>query len=305
MISTLLLLAERFQQQVHITNRQQIQEPNFHPKRKQLAPSPQREPEDQEYEEYEEEEEEEEEEYEDGEKISYTSSTTPHSRCSRGVSTDELEDHETQTQPQPQKNPTEQYSTLNDSSSAASTVSDKANQGKRFQDGTDPVANQSKRFQDGTDPVPNQSKRFDRGEPVAKTNSKRFEDGDPVGNESAQTRNSVLLQLIACGSSAVGKAKNGSGAVKKCDSLHKGVLCKSAVKVTEEDYLIRYMSENPRFGNLQSEEKEYFSGSIVESMSSHEDRPVGTDQPVLKKSNSYNEERLVIHILIIVYWFGP
>uniref|UniRef100_A0A2N9HLG3 SOSEKI DIX-like domain-containing protein n=1 Tax=Fagus sylvatica TaxID=28930 RepID=A0A2N9HLG3_FAGSY len=296
--------SERFQQQVHITNRQQIQEPNFHPKRKQLAPSPQREPEDQEYEEYEEEEEEEE-EYEDGEKISYTSSTTPHSRCSRGVSTDELEDHETQTQPQPQKNPTEQYSTLNDSSSAASTVSDKANQSKRFQDGTDPVANQSKRFQDGTDPVPNQSKRFDRGEPVAKTNSKRFdrgepvaktnskrfEDGDPVGNESAQTRNSVLLQLIACGSSAVGKAKNGSGAVKKCDSLHKGVLCKSAVKVAEEDYLIRYMSENPRFGNLQSEEKEYFSGSIVESMSSHEDRPVGTDQPVLKKSNSYNEER--------------
>lgn len=60
--------------------------------------------------------------------------------------------------------------------------------------------------------------------------------------------------------------------------------------VGEED-MIRYMSENPRFGNLQSEEKEYFSGSIVESMS--EDRVVS--QPVLKRSNSFNEERLVTH----------
>ena len=119
-----LLLAERFQQ-LHITNGQQIiQEPNYHPKRKQLAPSPspQRDQEDQEYEEFEEEEE----EYEDGEKASYTSSTTPHSRCSRGVSTDELEDHETQPPPppQPKKNPTDHQYTLIDSS----YISDKANQ---------------------------------------------------------------------------------------------------------------------------------------------------------------------------------
>lgn len=76
--------------------------------------------------------------------------------------------------------------------------------------------------------------------------------------------------------------------VKRSESnLHKGVLYKSAVKVAEEDMIIKYMSENPRFGNLQAEEKEYFSGSIVESMS--ENRV--TAEPGLKRSNSYNEER--------------
>jgi hypothetical protein len=68
--------------------------------------------------------------------------------------------------------------------------------------------------------------------------------------------------------------------VRKSDSLHKGVLCKSAVMVAEED-MIRYMSENPRFGNLQSEEKEYFSGSIVEAV--REGRVVA--EPVLKRYN--------------------
>ncbi|XP_075653687.1 protein SOSEKI 2 [Castanea sativa] len=282
--------SERFQQ-LHITNGQQIiQEPNYHPKRKQLAPSPspQREQEDQEYEEFEEEEE----EYEDGEKASYTSSTTPHSRCSRGVSTDELEDHETQPpRPQSKKNPTDHQYTLIDSS----YISDKANQISNNNNNN----NSSKRFQNN--PVGgNQSKRFEGGDPVvnqsiisssSNNNSKRFEDGDPAGNESAQSRNSVLLQLIACGGS--NKAKSGPSvkhqvSVKKSESLHKGVVCKSAVKVGEEDYLIRYMSENPRFGNFQSEEKEYFSGSIVESMTEH--RPIGTE-PVLKKSSSFKEER--------------
>nr|POF02006.1 protein upstream of flc [Quercus suber] len=284
--------SERFQQ-LHITNGQQIiQEPNFHPKRKQLAPSPSphREQEDQEYEEFEQEEE----EYEDGEKASYTSSTTPHSRCSRGVSTDELEDHETQPPPppppQPKKNPADHQYTLIDSS----YISDKANHisndnnnnsSKRFQD--NPVGgNQSKRFEGG-DRVVNQSSSSSN----SNNNSKRFEDGDPDGNESAQTRNSVLLQLIACGGSS--KSKSGPSvkhqvSVKKSESLHKGVVCRSAVKVGEEDYLIRYMSENPRFGNFQSEEKEYFSGSIVESMT--EDRPIGAE-PMLKKSSSFNEER--------------
>ncbi|MCI34924.1 protein UPSTREAM OF FLC-like, partial [Trifolium medium] len=50
------------------------------------------------------------------------------------------------------------------------------------------------------------------------------------------------------------------------------------------------VSENPRLlGNLQSEEKEYFSGSIVESMKAN--RVAFQTEPVLKKSNSYNEER--------------
>ncbi|GKV12180.1 hypothetical protein SLEP1_g23362 [Rubroshorea leprosula] len=204
--------------------------------------------------EFEDEEEQEEEAYElDEEKTSYTSSTTPHSRCSRGVSTDEPEeDH---------KNGPNSIPNHSSPPPTASILSEK----------------------------PKQSKN---------STSQRFEDGDPVAPGSASGRNSVLLQLISCGNLAVSKAKNVSNlkqpannALKKSENLHKGVLCKSAVKraVGDEDMIISCMSENPRFGNLQTEEKEYFSGSIVEAMS--EQRAVVAAQPALKKSNSYNEER--------------
>ena len=60
------------------------------------------------------------------------------------------------------------------------------------------------------------------------------------------------------------------------------------VKVVEEEEMIKFMSENPRFGNLQAEEKEYFSGSLVES---RKENRVHSEVVVFKKSNSYNEER--------------
>ncbi|XP_022740764.1 protein UPSTREAM OF FLC-like [Durio zibethinus] len=208
----------------------------------------------------EEEEEEEEEEYElDEEKTSYTSSTTPHSRCSKGVSTDELEDQETSNQ-EPQK-----------------TISQPAQQDASL--------------------LSQSSILFEKQNESKISISKRFEDGDPVATGSAPSRNSVLRQLIACGNLAVNKTKNvptmkqpvvTNNVVKKSENLHRVVLSKSAVKVAEDDQMINFMSENPRFGNLQAEEKEYFSGSIVESMNS-ENRIVA--EPVLKKSNSYNEER--------------
>ncbi|KAL4352264.1 hypothetical protein GQ457_06G043480 [Hibiscus cannabinus] len=186
------------------------------------------------YEEQEFDDEEEEEEYEiDEEKTCYTSSTTPHSRCSRGVSTDELEYQETNIQK--------------------------------------PIAE-----------TPQQ--HSEKQEQSKNTTSKRFEDRNP----------SVLLQLIACGNLGINKAKNvpsvkqpmvpPNNAVNKSGNLHRGVVCKSAVKAGEDDEMMSCMSE--KFGNLQTAEKEYFSGSIVES----ENRVVA-DQPVLKKSNSYNEER--------------
>ncbi|KAK9004415.1 hypothetical protein V6N11_002216 [Hibiscus sabdariffa] len=221
-----------------------FQEPNLHPKQKSsaFALTRHRGPQEATFEEEQEsdEDEEEEEEYElDEEKPCYTSSTTPHSRCSRGVSTDELE--------------YQQHS--------SSIISEKQVQSNN-------------------------------------STSKRFEDGEPVANVSASGRNSsVLLQLIACGNLAVNKAKNmpsvkqpvvPNNVVKKSENLHRGVVCKSAAKVAEDDQMISCMSENPRFGNLQAEEKEYFSGSILESMNS-ENRVVA-DQPLLKKSNSYKEE---------------
>ena len=209
-----------------------------------------------------EEEDQQQEDYEDEEKVSYTSSTTPHSRCSRGVSTDELDEAQAQAQAQAQKNP--------------SIINNNENN------------NSSRRFEDGRGVV-------DR---VIVSQSA----------EAAPSRNSVLLQLIACGSSAVAKAKsspcvkpagpamkrgigNNSSGMRSRSDIGRGVLWKNAVKmVVDEDQdhdMINYISENPRFGNLQAQEKEYFSGSIVESMS---DNPVSAIS-VLKRSNSYNEER--------------
>ncbi|KAL8475067.1 hypothetical protein ACS0TY_031476 [Phlomoides rotata] len=125
--------------------------------------------------------------------------------------------------------------------------------------------------------------------------SKILEDGDPVGSEPMLSRNSMLFNLIACGGSGSNvlpplpprKSSGGGGS-----SLHKGVVCRVAKMAAREEQdnemMISYMSENPRFGNLQSEEKEYFSGSIVESITNEErlDAHHG-----LKKSSSYNQER--------------
>ncbi|KAM7275069.1 hypothetical protein ACFE04_016935 [Oxalis oulophora] len=262
-------------QQTHVNNKQVIihDQTNFQskPKQQQLA-SRRGHNNSTKYEEFyedddEEQQEEEEEYYEDEEiKTSYTSSTDhqPHSHCSRGVSTDELESSSTQ-----KIVSTTTESATHSDSSITSTI-----------------------------------------QTNSKNTSKRFEDGEPTPG-----RNSVLLQLIACGGNlAMSKAKSTAPVtnnkeimnndvdnknvvtIKKSNNydLHKGVLCKSAlnrkvVVVEEEDMMISCMSENPRFGNFQAEEKEYFSGSIVESMS-QEDRVVA-QQPMLKKSNSYNEER--------------
>lgn len=268
---TIVCFVAEVLQQVQITNKEpHFQEPNLHPKQKSqtFALTRHRGPQEPDRTAYEEPEfddgdgdEEEEEEYElDEEKTCYTSSTTPHSRCSRGVSTDELEYQETNIQG-PQK-------PISDTPKQDSSILSENQNQKQYQ-----------------------SKN---------STSKRFEDGDPVTNVSTSGRNSsVLLQLIACGNLAVNKAKNmptvvkqpvvPNTMVKKSENLHRGVLCKTARKAAEDDQMISCMSENPRFGNLQAQEKEYFSGSIVESMNS-ENRVVG-DQPMLKRSNSYNEER--------------
>ncbi|KAI6699614.1 hypothetical protein NL676_013938 [Syzygium grande] len=200
-------------------------------------------------------EEEEECELADEEKASYTSSTTPGSRCSRGVSTDELDE-------------------------------ERDDSGDKLPRHTDDPS--------GSPPAPPSTvaKAAEKGGEGRGDAAIRFEDGDPAA--PSRSSNSVLLQLIACGGNlAVPKAKAAPPSASAAGSggdgdLHRGVLRKSAAKAAADDEaaMIRCMSENPRFGNVQSEEKEYFSGSIVESMS--EDR-VGAGR--LKKSNSFNEER--------------
>ncbi|KAM0952902.1 putative protein SOSEKI [Dioscorea sansibarensis] len=105
---------------------------------------------------------------------------------------------------------------------------------------------------------------------------------DPAA-ESGPILNSVLRQLITCG---------GAGAQSK--KSHYGLRIKAMSRLAltsraEEEEEIKCMSENPRFGKAQGEEKEYFSGSIVEAMASAQQRSV--TEPRLKKSSSFNEER--------------
>ncbi|KAI9164824.1 hypothetical protein LWI28_002730 [Acer negundo] len=277
--------SEKFQQlQVSNSNRsvQLIhQEPNYnlHSKSSKplMNPSQHRDNSPEEYQEHEEEEEEDDHDDDDGEEsyededhksTCYTSSTTPHSRCSRGVSTDELDDQEPETHHQ--LSTTKSHKNPKTIESISTTHHHPDNSTDHSPPPTSSILSREKPDN------PNSSNNT----------SRRFEDGDP----DSVSRNSVLLQLISCGSLAVSKAKTAPGSFKQSGGggLRKGVVCRSAASKVAEEEEIKFMSENPRFGNLQSEEKEYFSGSIVESMS--KDR-VESAQPILKKSNSYNEER--------------
>ncbi|XP_051117916.1 protein SOSEKI 2-like [Andrographis paniculata] len=228
------------------------QDPSFHPKRKLLLskrhpPQQHKIPNNQH----------EEEEEEDG-----TEKQTSKS-CSRGVSTDEIEELNTQTPPQSEH-------VIDADSSPPSARSE------------------------------NSSNTLDALNPT------RFEDGDPIGIEPMLSRNSMLLSLIACGGSSSFRKSFPSHdeipARKSCSgaSLHKAAVLKAAAaaattttteKEEEDEIMIRYMSENPRLiGNFPAEEKEYFSGSIVEAMG--DDVRLGRDQrPRLKRSSSFNQDR--------------
>ncbi|KAL3637390.1 hypothetical protein CASFOL_018558 [Castilleja foliolosa] len=192
---------------------------------------------------------------------------TRYNICSKGVSTDEIEELKTQN---PQKNTPNELNLDTNSFSPPSTTSS------------------------------THSDILSNTEATIAKNPTRFEDGDPAGNEPMLSRNSMLFSLIACG---------GSGSFRKTGTppllpprksfaggngpLHKEVVCKAAKMVAAEEdeiEMIKYISENPRvFGNIQTEEKEYFSGSIVEAIANDE-RIFG---PVLKKSSSFNHERSI------------
>ncbi|XP_074583117.1 protein SOSEKI 2-like [Curcuma longa] len=137
--------------------------------------------------------------------------------------------------------------------------------------------------------------------------SQRFDDVDPAP-EPGLSRNSVLLQLIACGSAALkGRSTQNSGAIKAasaaansasdaaavsagCVRHNSGLHCGAASRLTgraaDDDESSRCYSENPRYCHPLIEDKEYFSGSIVEGS-----RGRVPPEPILQKSSSYNEER--------------
>lgn len=257
--------SERYQQ-IQVANKQQNPESHFNLKRRlRIEPNQIKETElgFNNGTEDDEDQEEEEEEKEEKERSNSSSSNKSSSQCARGVSTDE--DLKIQINFPNEIN----LEDTNSPPSTASTVSEKTQINITTNNNYD---------------------------------SQRFDDRnhDSV-TELTMTRSSALFQLITCGSSTAIKERNAStkkylmpnmGARKSnsnSSNLHRGVLCKNinAIKMSEEDE-INYMSENPRFGNPQSEEKEYVSGSIVESIT-EQDR-VATESS-LKKSSSYNEER--------------
>jgi len=187
------------------------------------------------------------EDYEEGEKTSYTSSTTtPHSRCSRGVSTEEL------------------------------VYEEENNNG-----------NGNARKVGGAATTSDNDKNLGGGEGDARSEKvKRRVEGDG----SVSSRYSVLLQLIACGSAGTElKGKQGPR-LSDVGTKEREREKKSLFWEEGDSEMVNCVSENPRMlGNLQTEEKEYFSGSLVESMKAN--RVAFHGEPVLKKSNSYNEER--------------
>ncbi|ERM94214.1 protein UPSTREAM OF FLC [Amborella trichopoda] len=106
------------------------------------------------------------------------------------------------------------------------------------------------------------------------------------------SRHSAILQLLACGSMAMKthemkKGRNLFPPIKN-QSLHKRVVCKTAAKNAVLDEDLDYLPENLRFRAPHPEEREYFSGSIVERAQENQD---SGELPSLKKSSSYNEER--------------
>ncbi|KAG8073820.1 hypothetical protein GUJ93_ZPchr0006g45238 [Zizania palustris] len=104
------------------------------------------------------------------------------------------------------------------------------------------------------------------------------------GDDTESNRaGSMLLQLIACGSAAGGSsAKCRTEPRRSC-----GLVNRLASRAGTEDDEDAGGELSSQFGRLAVEEKEYFSGSIVESGGRGTPLPSG----LLKRSNSYNEER--------------
>lgn len=129
----------------------------------------------------------------------------------------------------------------------------------------------------------------DASPPSSSSSDKQHNLTTEPGHDPAQIRtNSVFLQLIACGAGAA--SGKGSGR-KSSGTLHRGVVSRLAAgRVGLEDELGR-VSKNRRCIGLSVEDKEYFSGSIVEE--GHRAAP----EPALKKSNSCNEERYYFSLI--------
>ncbi|XP_024985953.1 protein UPSTREAM OF FLC [Cynara cardunculus var. scolymus] len=120
---------------------------------------------------------------------------------------------------------------------------------------------------------------------ASKLNSfRRLEEGRMPANAKLRATD-MLMQLISCGSISVKDHSFGlipSYKPRFSDSKFPSPLFSTSVMLGELDCL----PENPRFMSMRLEEKEYFSGSLVETKMLKEEG-VAT----LKRSSSYNADR--------------
>nr|GEY65040.1 hypothetical protein [Tanacetum cinerariifolium] len=113
---------------------------------------------------------------------------------------------------------------------------------------------------------------------------KRMEEGQMPVNPRLRATD-LLMQLISCGSISVKDHNFGlipSYKPRFSDSKFASPLYATSVMLGEHDCL----PDNPRFMSMRLEDKEYFSGSIVEAKLRQEE-----DMTTLKRSSSYNADR--------------
>lgn len=120
---------------------------------------------------------------------------------------------------------------------------------------------------------------------ASKLNSfRRLEEGRMPANTKLRATD-MLMQLISCGSISVKDHSFGlipSYKPRFSDSKFPSPLFSTSVMLGELDCL----PENPRFMSMRLEEKEYFSGSLVETKILKEE-----GMATLKRSSSYNADR--------------
>lgn len=141
---------------------------------------------------------------------------------------------------------------------------------------------------------PPSSTSSDKPPPAPQPGGRGNQDQEPDPEPSRP--GSMLLQLIACGST-VGPASGGGGGSGKCRGTEPRRSCGLVSRLSARTGVDEEEDEDAeggggdlgrRFGRMAVDDKVYFSGSIVEGAGGR-----GTPLPAssLKRSNSYNEER--------------
>lgn len=131
---------------------------------------------------------------------------------------------------------------------------------------------------------------------ASKINSFRIleEEDIRMPNNARLKATNVLMQLISCGSISVKDHSFGLIPTYKPRFSHSkfpSPFFSTSVMMGELDCL----SENPKFMGLRLEDKEYFSGSLIETKLLKED-----GHTALKRSSSYNADRLLTLVPLII-----